>query len=293
MKRLNFACGSRIHPDWINIDFSPIDKRVKKVNLLRTLPFADKSFDVAYSSHFLEHLAPQKALQILKEIKRILKPNGIVRLVVPDLENLASVYLSTLSRLVDSSVDSKKRDFNGGGGGREMPTQEFERLEFEYDWLTIEMFDQMVRMRSGGEMGECFHNIAVSRDRIKADFIERRVGERLIAPHTTTKPSLQSKITLDKLTNKILNLYLKALYFLAPSSIRDEVFIRTSIGERHKWAYDRFSLHRLLTQAGFSDIQIMRYNHSQIPNFNAYLLDINADGSPYKGISSLYMEARA
>ncbi|BDB64971.1 hypothetical protein T36_1433 [Helicobacter cinaedi] len=116
MKRLNFACGSRIHPDWINIDFSPIDKRVKKVNLLRTLPFADKSFDVAYSSHFLEHLTPQKALQILKEIKRILKPNGIVRLVVPDLENLASVYLSTLSRLVDSSVDSKKRDFNGGGG---------------------------------------------------------------------------------------------------------------------------------------------------------------------------------
>ena len=120
MKLLNFACGSRIHPDWVNIDFSPVDKRVKKLNLLRTLPFTDKSFDVAYSSHFLEHLTPQKGLQILKEIKRILKPNGIVRLVVPDLENLASVYLSTLSRLMDSKVDSnadsKKRDSNGGGG---------------------------------------------------------------------------------------------------------------------------------------------------------------------------------
>ena len=109
---LNFACGSRIHPDWVNIDFSPIDKRVKKVNLLGTLPFTDKSFDVAYSSHFLEHLTPQKALQVLKEIKRILKPNGIVRIVVPDLENLTSTYLSTLSHL----VDSKKLDFNGGGG---------------------------------------------------------------------------------------------------------------------------------------------------------------------------------
>lgn len=109
---LNFACGSRIHPDWINIDFSPIDKRVKKVNLLGTLPFTDKSFDVAYSSHFLEHLTPQKALQILKEIKRILKPNGIVRIVVPDLENLASTYLSTLSRLVDST----RQNFDGGGG---------------------------------------------------------------------------------------------------------------------------------------------------------------------------------
>ncbi|WP_110554776.1 methyltransferase type 11, partial [Helicobacter cinaedi] len=152
---------------------------------------------------------------------------------------------------------------------------------------------QMVRMQSGGVMGECFHKVAVSRDGTKADFIEQRVGERLIAPHATAKSSLQSKITLDKLTNKILNLYLKALYFLAPRSIRDEVFIRTSIGEWHKWAYDKFSLARLLTQAGFSDIQIMRCNHSQIPNFNAYLLDINADGSAYKGISSLYIEARS
>lgn len=82
MKLLNFACGSRIHPDCVNIDFNPVDKRVKKLNLLCTLPFANESFDVAYSSHFLEHLTPQKALQILKEIKRILKPNGIVRLVV-------------------------------------------------------------------------------------------------------------------------------------------------------------------------------------------------------------------
>ena len=69
MKRLNFACGSRIHPDWINIDFSPIDKRVKKVNLLRTLPFADKSFDIAYSSHFLEHLRPKKPCRFSKKSK--------------------------------------------------------------------------------------------------------------------------------------------------------------------------------------------------------------------------------
>ncbi|WP_258552238.1 methyltransferase domain-containing protein [Helicobacter canis] len=116
-KLLNFACGSRIHLDWVNIDFSPIDKRVKKVNLLRTLPFADESFDVAYSSHFLEHLTPQKALQILKEIKRILKPNGIIRIVVPNLQNLASAYLATLYKLTNSAQDSTKQNLTGGGGG--------------------------------------------------------------------------------------------------------------------------------------------------------------------------------
>ncbi|MDL0080349.1 class I SAM-dependent methyltransferase [Helicobacter zhangjianzhongii] len=295
MKLLNFACGSRIHPDWVNIDFSPIDKRVKKVNLLRTLPFADESFDVAYSSHFLEHLTPQKALQILKEIKRILKPNGIIRIVVPDLQNLVSAYLATLYKLTNSAQDSTKQNLTGGGGSKQnlAQTLDIANLEFEYDWLMIEMLDQMVRMQSGGQMGECFHKVSVSKDRIKADFIEQRVGERLITPHAVTKPSLKSKITLDKLTNKILNLYLKSLYFLAPRSIRDEVFIRTSIGERHKWAYDSFSLKRLLTQAGFTDIQEMCHNRSQIPHFNTYLLDINADGSAYKGVSSLYMEARA
>lgn len=53
MKALNFGCGNRIHADWINIDFSPIDNRVQKVNLLQPLPFGDNTFDVAYSSPFL------------------------------------------------------------------------------------------------------------------------------------------------------------------------------------------------------------------------------------------------
>jgi len=110
MKMLNIACGSRIHSDWINIDFSPIDNRVKKVNLLRTLPFKNESFDVAYSSHFLEHLSPQNAKSLLQEIYRILKPKGILRIVVPDMENIARTYLALLSNIANS-VDS-----NGGGG---------------------------------------------------------------------------------------------------------------------------------------------------------------------------------
>lgn len=109
MKMLNVACGSRYHTDWVNIDFSPADKNVKKVNLLGTLPFENESFDVAYSSHFLEHLSLQQAKNICLEIHRILKPNGIFRVVVPDLENMATYYLRTL-KAMDSFLS------NGGGG---------------------------------------------------------------------------------------------------------------------------------------------------------------------------------
>lgn len=47
--------------------------------------------------------------------------------------------------------------------------------------------------------------------------------------------------------------------------------------------YDRYSLTKLLKNSGFKDIKITSYNKSLIPHFNRYLLDINEDGTPYKG----------
>ena len=120
---LNFACGSRIHKDFENIDFYPINENIKKVNLLKTLPYKDNTFDIAYSSHFLEHLDKDNAKKILKEIKRVLKNDGILRLVVPDLENIAREYI----RLMDCNDDS-----------------------FKHEWIVIEMLDQIARSKMGG-----------------------------------------------------------------------------------------------------------------------------------------------
>lgn len=301
MQMLNFGCGHRIHTDWTNIDFSPMDNRVKKVNLLGKLPFANGHFDVAYSSHFLEHIMPNKAQEVLLEIKRVLKTGGILRIVVPDLENIVRAYLSALENLKNSLADSQHIENITGGGRSETLAQnlnltqnpKFKKLEFEYDWIMLEIFDQIVRMKPGGQMQECFSSIQESKDNFKASVVQKRVGEDLLRPcaHAPHIP-LYAKLTLDKISNKILSLYLKLLYLLTPRSVRSEIFIQTSIGERHKWLYDGFSLTRLLAQCGFQDINIMSHNTSSIPNFNDYLLDINADCTPYKGVSSLYIEAR-
>ncbi|MFC3868140.1 hypothetical protein [Helicobacter equorum] len=100
------------------------------------------------------------------------------------------------------------------------------------------------------------------------------------------------KITLDKISHKLLQFYLKILRFCIPKSLRDEVFISTSLGERHKWMYDRFSLTKLLHEVGFGNIQVCDYQTSQIKNFAFYCLDTNSDKTPYKGVSSLYMECQ-
>lgn len=77
MKMVNIACGQRYHPDWINIDVYPVSNIVKEWNIIKGIPFDDESFDVVYSSHFLEHLTPKQANSFLKECYRLLK-NAVI-----------------------------------------------------------------------------------------------------------------------------------------------------------------------------------------------------------------------
>ena len=61
-------------------------------------------------------------------------------------------------------------------------------------------------------------------------------------------------------------------------------------GEIHRWAYDSFSLGRLLAQSRFVDIRVCRVDESRIPDFNYYELD--AIGGQVRKPDSLFMEAR-
>ncbi len=61
-------------------------------DLTRPLPFPDRVFRAAYGSHVLEHLYRNEALQLLREISRVLLPGGILRVVVPDLEVIVRAY---------------------------------------------------------------------------------------------------------------------------------------------------------------------------------------------------------
>lgn len=160
-----------------------------------------------------------------------------------------------------------------GGGGQVKPKQD---EEMYYDWLLIELFDQMVRIKGGGEMLACFNEVRQTQNTKLADIIKKRVGDDILAQPQQPQTTKLAKITKDKIFNKFLSLYLKTLRALVPRSLRDEVFIVTSIGERHKWMYDAFSLYRLLDSAGFRDIKVLDFKTSSIPNFETYLLDINA-----------------
>ena len=56
------------------------------------IPLPDSSADFVFCSHVLHHLYRDEAHRLLCEVLRILKPGGAIRLVVPDLEYIMSLY---------------------------------------------------------------------------------------------------------------------------------------------------------------------------------------------------------
>ncbi len=76
---------------------SGFPKHVRYLDVTRRLPFADQSVDVVYFSHVLEHLYLDEGRRLLMECHRILKPGGIIRVLVPDTEYFLKNYLSKAS----------------------------------------------------------------------------------------------------------------------------------------------------------------------------------------------------
>lgn len=70
-------------------------KTIDFANASVYIPWPDASVEALYSSHMVEHLDGREARAFLAEASRVLKPGGVIRLVVPDLARLVSTYTKT------------------------------------------------------------------------------------------------------------------------------------------------------------------------------------------------------
>ncbi|MFK0191383.1 methyltransferase domain-containing protein [Kitasatospora sp. NPDC090308] len=57
------------------------------------LPFADHSVDWVYAEHLIEHVPLDTAVRWLAEVRRVLRPGGLLRLTTPDLARYVEGYL--------------------------------------------------------------------------------------------------------------------------------------------------------------------------------------------------------
>jgi predicted SAM-dependent methyltransferase len=262
---INLACGGKLCKEsgWINADHNPSTGNVMALNLLKPLPFVDNTFDVVYHSQFIEHLPYDMGLAFMKECFRILKPNGVLRVVTPDLQNQAAEYLRNLQTVLNSPKDENARQ--------------------RYEWIRLEMLDQLTRHTSGGDM---VNFLQTSGRNIRDYLIERmgRSGENLI-PSTNTA---ENRDGLKEIARHIKNSLRANLNKLIPESRRVGRF-RLS-GESHLCMYDEYLLSTLLTQCGFTNSAKVGAKESKIPNWDLTQLDSDQQGKPDCEVS-LFMEA--
>jgi methyltransferase family protein len=87
MKKLDLGAGAT------QIEgFEPRD--IKRGDSLMPLPDASGSVDEVRASHVLEHFSHREVAAVVAEWARVLKPGGLMRIAVPDLDYIARGYLA-------------------------------------------------------------------------------------------------------------------------------------------------------------------------------------------------------
>jgi SAM-dependent methyltransferase len=92
--RLNLGCGPACAPGWLNCDLRAAPGVDLRADLRRGLPFAAASVDAIAGIHLLQDLPWAGIAPALRELRRILRPGGVLRLAVPDLDQAIRAYLA-------------------------------------------------------------------------------------------------------------------------------------------------------------------------------------------------------
>lgn len=92
MKKLHLGCGKVYIPGFIHVDLMDFDHINYKRSIDDLSIFEDRSTDLIYACHVLEHFKRQEVEKVLKEWFRILKPGGVLRISVPGFEEIVKIY---------------------------------------------------------------------------------------------------------------------------------------------------------------------------------------------------------
>jgi SAM-dependent methyltransferase len=276
MRYLNLGCGGRCHPAWTNIDIAAHRPGVIAHDLSKGIPLADSSCDVVYHSNLLEHVRRADAQPFMRECYRVLRAGGVLRVGVPDLEQISNLYLKKLNATLSGDVQAA----------------------YDYEWMMLELYDQTVREGSGGGMLSWLRQDSLPNE----GFVYERIGEEgrdlvQTLKQSASEPLRQTRRRAIEMLSHSVRSFSASLrrrlvaILLGPADLRALEIGRFRLaGEVHHWMYDRYSLAKLMLAAGFRDPIEQTATRSQISGWSDFHLDTLPSGAVIKP-DSFFMEA--
>ncbi|WP_266169936.1 class I SAM-dependent methyltransferase [Dyella subtropica] len=94
--KLHLGSGAVSLAGWLNIDLEAPEADLR-LDLRGPLPFDSASVSHIFSEHVIEHIEYDEALRLLQECRRVLRPDGVLRITTPDLAWLVDNYVGALT----------------------------------------------------------------------------------------------------------------------------------------------------------------------------------------------------
>lgn len=110
--KLHLGCGNKKIDGFINIDvrYQPNVDVVDNIKFLRSIK--KNSIDLIYASHVLEHFSRWDYMLVLQRWHELLKDDGILRIAVPDFEQICTYYLKSKNLRSVSGMLYGGQDYN-------------------------------------------------------------------------------------------------------------------------------------------------------------------------------------
>lgn len=90
-RALNIGTGGHDLVGWVNLDETKPGDVLARVP---PIPFRDECFDEILMCHVVEHMTLDDGCALIRECHRILKPGGVITLIVPDAKMISLAYLA-------------------------------------------------------------------------------------------------------------------------------------------------------------------------------------------------------
>jgi len=91
---INLGSGHWKLNDWVNVDIDPESRPDVLADLAAKLPFRDECADFVHTEDFIDQLELDGATDFLRECHRVLRPDGVLRVLTPDVHKLCQMYVN-------------------------------------------------------------------------------------------------------------------------------------------------------------------------------------------------------
>lgn len=201
LRRMNWGCGDNRVEGWINSDRKEGPGIQHTADVMVGLGLASDSIDYVVSVHALQEVPPEDLVTVLKELCRVIRPGGVLRLVLPDaIKGFEAYRRGDYSYFAVPDEDAKSI---GGKLALQLTWYGYSRSIFTPDFI-----DELLRKAGFAEVTHCGHGITRSRfagitelDNRENEslFVEAVKGPGVASSTSSTTPALAMLAMIDHL----------------------------------------------------------------------------------------------